>query len=161
MTIKTLVATGLLAAGIASLAGTAGAAAPEALNRSSYAEFVAVVFNQGDVAAADRFLEARLVDHAPWPGFPADVAGFKAGLGEMRKSFPDLHVVVERTVAEGDMLAAHLRLSGTQLGPFMGKPASGKTFDVEAIDIVRMSNGRIAEHWGLIDTTAMAERLGM
>jgi len=43
----------------------------------------------------------------------------------------------------------------------MGKPPAGKTFSIEVIDIVRMPKGRIAEHWGLIDTAAMAEQLGL
>ena len=53
------------------------------------------------------------------------------------------------------------RMSGSQLDPFMGKPATGKTFNIEAVDIVRMSKGRIVEHWGVIDTAAMAAQLGL
>lgn len=117
--------------------------------------------NAGDVAAVDGLFTADMVDHAPWPGQTADVAGFKAGLAEMRQSFPDLHVTVERTVSQGDLLVVHFRMSGTQLGEFMGAPASSKTFNVEAVDIVRLTNGRIAEHWGVMDAAGMAAQLGL
>jgi steroid delta-isomerase-like uncharacterized protein len=91
-------------------------------------------------------------DHAPWPGHSHDRAGFRDGLSEMRGAFPDLRIAVRQTIADGDRLAVHFSISGTHLGPFMGTPASGKTFEVEAIDIVRLRDGCIAEHWG--DSTA-------
>lgn len=162
MIIKTLLVTGLAAAALGAGLMPAGAVADAAaVNRAGYLAFVETVLNKGDVPASDRFFETDLIDHAPWPGHPATLAGFKEGLLEMRASFPDFHVEVERTVAEGDMLVAHLKMSGSQLGAFMGKPASGKTFNVEAVDIVRMKDGKIAEHWGVIDAAAMGEQLGL
>ena len=79
----------------------------------------------------------------------------------MRASFPDLHMSVERTVIQDDLVAVHFKISGTQLGEFMGTPASSKTFDVEAMDILRVKDGRIAEHWGVIDEAGMAAQLGL
>ena len=163
MVIKTILAAGIVAASAALLPGNAaaGSASAQEINAQRCTEFFDVVVNRGDIGAADKFFQSSLIDHAPWPGQTADVAGFKAGLAEMRKSFPDLRVTVERTVAQGDLLVAHLKMSGSQLGKFMGAPASGKTFSIEAIDIVRMTDGRIAEHWGLMDAAAMAGQLGM
>ena len=69
----------------------------------------------------------------------------------MRTSFPDLSVAVERVIAQDDLVVGHYKMSGTHLGDFMGAPASGKTFNVEAIDIVRMKDGRMVEHWGVLD----------
>ncbi|MCV2874110.1 ester cyclase [Defluviimonas sp. WL0050] len=119
------------------------------------------VLNGHDLTGSADLFTADFVDHAPWPGQSPDAAGFAAGLGEMIAAFPDLRVDVQRTVAEGDMLTTHFFLSGSQLGEFMGSPASGKTFNVEAIDILRMRDGRIVEHWGVIDAAAMAEQLGL
>ncbi len=118
-------------------------------------------FNDGAIADMDRLFTIDVVDHAPWPGQTADVAGFKAGLAEMRASFPDFHMSVERTVIQGDLVAVHFTISGTQLGEFMGTPASSKTFEIEAMDILRMTDGRIAEHWGVIDEAGMAAQLGL
>ncbi|MHA1157954.1 MAG: ester cyclase, partial [Alphaproteobacteria bacterium] len=80
---------------------------------------------------------------------------------DIRTSFPDLAVAVERVVEEGDTLVAHIKLSGTHLGDFMGAAPSGKTFAIEGIDIVRMDSGRITEHWGVMDEAAMARQLGL
>lgn len=115
--------------------------------------------NSGKPEAADRLMAPGFTDHDPWPGHSPDAAGFKAGLAEMRSSFPDLNVKVERVVAQGDYLAVQFRISGTQLGPFMGAPATGKTFSIAAMDMNRMSGGQIAEHWGVIDAAGMMAQL--
>jgi steroid delta-isomerase-like uncharacterized protein len=161
MFFKTFLAAGALASAAAILPGLALADDPATRNAERYAALVTTVFNQGNLDSAAQYFAPSFIDHAPWPGHPADVEGFKAGLAELRQSFPDLHVSVARTIAQGDLLAVQFRLSGSHLGPFMGAPATGKTFSIEAIDIVRMEDGRIAEHWGLIDTAALAAQLGL
>lgn len=123
--------------------------------------FMQAVFNRGDVAAADTFVDAAFVDHAPWPGHPGTLAGFKAGLTEVRTAFPDLKVELARMVLEGDVLVGHLTISGTQLGPYMGAPASGKTFRIEAVDIMRLRDGKMVEHWGVMDAAGMSAQLGL
>ena len=130
-------------------------------NQECLADFFQNVFNRGNIEATDRYVDSSLVDHAPWPGHPATRTGFKTGLAEMRSSFPDLNVAVERIIAQDDLVVAHQRMSGTHLGAFMGTPASGRTFNVEAIDIVRMKDGRIVEHWGVLNTVGMMEQLGL
>ena len=129
--------------------------------KSQHEAFMQTVFNRGDVAAADTFVDAAFVDHAPWPGHPGTLAGFKAGLTEIRTAFPDLKVELARTVLEGDLLVGHLTISGTQLGPYMGAPASGKTFRIEAVDIIRLRDGKMVEHWGVMDAAAMSAQLGL
>ena len=117
--------------------------------------------NKNDMAMAEAMFASDFIDHSPFPGQTPNFAGFKAGLAEMRKSFPDLNVKVERTVAQGDLLSWQFKISGTQLGTFMGKPASNKTFSIAAIDILRIKDGKIAEHWGVFDAAGMIGQLGM
>ncbi len=114
-------------------------------NHDVIAAFFQAVFNRGDADAADGYIESTFLDHAPWPGHPATLSGFKSGLAKLRSSFPDLRVTVECTVAQDDLVVDHLKMSGTHLGSFMGAAASGRTFGIEAIDIMRIRGGRIAE----------------
>jgi steroid delta-isomerase-like uncharacterized protein len=123
----------------------------------TFSAFVEQVFNQGQIEKSDLYFAPDFIDHAPWPGKSADVAGFKAGLAEMRSAFPDLKVTIERTVSEGDLVVVHMTMSGTHRGDYMGAKPSGKTFKVEAIDIVRVKNGRFTEHWGIFDAAMMAQ----
>jgi predicted ester cyclase len=51
--------------------------------------------------------------------------------------------------------------TGTQKGDFNGAPASGKSFSIEVIDILRLANGKVIEHWGISDDAAMMRQLGI
>jgi steroid delta-isomerase-like uncharacterized protein len=128
---------------------------------NSYVQTFEAAMNSGDPAAGRRLFAPGFVDHAPWPGQSPDAAGFEAGMAEMLAAFPDINVKVERTVTEDDYMTVHFIMSGTQLGPFMGAPASGKTFRAEVVDILRFVDGQVIEHWGVMDAAAMAEQLGL
>lgn len=115
--------------------------------------------NSRDNAAIASLFASGFVDHAPWPGHSPDVAGFQAGLTEMCESFPDLRIEIQRSAVQGDLLAWYFELSGTHLGNFMGVEPTGRAFRIGAMDMLRMENGRFAEHWGVVDSTAMMEQL--
>jgi steroid delta-isomerase-like uncharacterized protein len=130
-------------------------------NKATVREFIEAVFNQHDVDAADKFLAPDVVDHNPWPGFPATVQGFKDGTRAFLTGFPDARIEIDEMLADGDRVIIRNRLVGTNSGPFMGMPATGKHVDVEGIDIVRIVDGRQTEHWGLFDAAAMLQQMGV
>jgi steroid delta-isomerase-like uncharacterized protein len=131
------------------------------IDTDDYARRFESMFATPDDQAVMAMFTPDFLDHAPWPGHSPDFAGFRSRLSEMHGAFPDLRVAVRQTIADGDRLAVHFAISGTQFGPFMGPPASGRTFEVEAIDIIRLSDGRIAEHWGVRDGAEIARQLGL
>ena len=130
-------------------------------NKARVREFVDVVFNQHKVDAVSEYLAPDVVEHNPWPGFPATIQGFKDGTREFLTGFPDARVEIDEMLADGDKVIVRNRLVGTNSGPFMGMPATGKNIDVEGIDIVRIVDGRQAEHWGLYDAAGMMMQLGL
>ena len=75
-------------------------------------------------------------------------------------AFPDLNVVVDQWVAEGDLVVGVMTTTATQTGEFMGMPPSGKKFSVREIHMVRVANGKMAEHWGLQNELSMMQQLG-
>lgn len=121
--------------------------------------FYATVFQSGDVDAAGHFMADDFVDHAPWPGQPPTRAGFTAGTREMRAAFPDLAVEPVRVFEEDDKVAAVVRISGTMHGEFMGQKANGRGFAIDAVDILRVRDGKLAEHWGVIDSAQLLAQL--
>ena len=121
--------------------------------------FYATIFETGDIDAAGHLLADDFLDHAPWPGHPATREGFQAGTTEMRAAFPDLAITPVRIIEEDDKVAAVVRISGTHHGEFIGNPATGRTFEVDAIDILRVKDGKLCEHWGVIDTEQMLAQL--
>ena len=51
-------------------------------------------------------------------------------------------------------------LSGTASGEFTGIPASGSTVEFESIDIIRLSDGKVAEHRGVTDVLTLMRQIG-
>jgi len=62
-------------------------------------------------------------------------------------------------IAEGDKVAIHMTFRGTQKGEFMGIPPTEEQITSEVIDIVRISSGKITEHWGIPDNLRVIQQL--
>ena len=68
----------------------------------------------------------------------------------------------EDVLASGDKVVARVRATGTHEGELMGMPGTGKSVDVQLIDIMRFDeDGLVAEHWGVVDVLAMMQQLGV
>ncbi|GAB3904556.1 hypothetical protein GCM10029964_098490 [Kibdelosporangium lantanae] len=78
----------------------------------------------------------------------------------LRTAFPDLRVAVEDVIAEGDKVVCRNRVTGTHLGEYMGRPATGRTVSYEEIFVVRFADGLIAETWGVVDVLTQLRQLG-
>jgi predicted ester cyclase len=51
-------------------------------------------------------------------------------------------------------------ISGTHTGDFMGIPATNKSFEVECMDMIRIEDGKCAEHWGVTDMMSLMQQIG-
>jgi steroid delta-isomerase-like uncharacterized protein len=120
-------------------------------------------FNRHDTGRLRDLMAEDLVDHergmSPGPGSSREdaiawIEGLWAGI-------PDLHMDVRDILADGDRVAARVVMTGTHTGELMGLPPTGRPLSVETIDIVRLRDGRAAEHWGVTDTAAMLTQLGL
>lgn len=78
----------------------------------------------------------------------------------LHSAFPDFSATINDLIAEGDKVVIYMTWSGTQQGQWMGMPPSGKPMSINVIDILRVANGKIVEHWGLTDSMAMMQQLG-
>lgn len=129
----------------------------KALNR----RFVEEVINQGNLDAIEELIDPGVVDHAAPEGFPAGREGARQFAAMMRSAFSDLHITIEEMIAEGDKVAVRSTWSGTHKGEFMGIPATGRRVTVGQIDITRVADGRMVEHWGQFDALGLMQQLGV
>ena len=119
------------------------------------------VMSQGKAEVIDELCAPDFVDHNPLPGTTADLAGVKDFVAQIRAAFPDMQMSADDMIAEGDQLAVRSTLRGTHQGDFMGIPATGKKVEVSNYDFVRFENDQAAEHWGVIDSAALMEQIGV
>jgi predicted ester cyclase len=130
-------------------------------NKAIMQRFYDEVVNGGDIDAIDELLSADFKEYEEAPGFPPDREGVKQFFAMLRAAFPDVHFAVEEMLAEGDLVAAHVKITGTHTGgEFMGIPAGGRSVDFQAMDLVRLADGVATAHWGVTDMVAMLTQLG-
>ncbi len=65
----------------------------------------------------------------------------------MRAASPDLEIVTEQSVEEGEWIAHRYLLRGTHTGDFFGQPPTGAPFEARGLDMVRVRDGQLVEHW--------------
>ena len=79
----------------------------------------------------------------------------------MHEAFPDIHFTIEDQIAEGDKVVTRWTCRGTHQGEFFGIPPTGETVTWEYFDMGLVRNGKFAERWGLDDTAAILQQLGV
>jgi steroid delta-isomerase-like uncharacterized protein len=129
-------------------------------NKATQRRVYEEAFNQKNLDVLDELIASEFTEHNPNPGQPPGLEGLKQFLSSIHTAFPDLHVNVEDMVAEGDKVAARLRVRGTHQGEFTGIAPTGNQVTLTGIDIVRIAEGKVVEHWGNFDNLGMMRQLG-
>jgi len=96
-------------------------------------------------------------NHAAPEGAPNGKGSFRHFLNLLHNGLSDIKVEVLLQVAENDFVITRKTIGGLHTGNFMGVPQTGKPFVFEAIEIIRLENGKYVEHWVQSD---LSEQLG-
>jgi predicted ester cyclase len=119
-------------------------------------------FATGNDAIVDEICSPGLVEHqfgTAGQGAEA-IAHVKAAIRDVHGAIPDISFTIEDSVESGDIIWVRVRGRGTATGPFFGPP-SGRPVDFTVIDVARIADGRIAEHWGVPDRFAVLAQTGV
>ncbi|MFN2582828.1 MAG: ester cyclase [Candidatus Dormibacteria bacterium] len=128
----------------------------KALVRRYYDE----VFNQRRPELVDQLAVVDYVEHDPFPGQGSGIADLKARVQLILDAMNPVHFTIEDILAEDDRVVVRWSQQATQTGPFMGIPPTGRTATFNGIDVHRLRDGRIAEHWHVVDLFALLQQLG-
>ena len=85
----------------------------------------------------------------------------QAALKGWHQAFPDLSIVPEKLIADGDLVAVYWIARGTNTGTGNGLPATGKKAEQSGITIWRIVDGKIKEEWSAFDQLSMMKQLGL
>ncbi len=107
----------------------------------------------------DQIISPEILEHQP--GLGVGPQGVKGAVAYLHSVFPDFTLTIEDITYDGEKVWARLRARGTQRGPHMSMPSTGKPIDVTVFDICRFEDGKMVEHWGVPDRFAIMEQLGM
>ena len=130
-------------------------------NKTTVRRFVDEVQSEGNIDAIDELCSPEFVNHSAPPGVPSNCEGVKQLTAMFRQAFPDSYFTVEDMVAEGDKGPTRKTFYGTHQGAFMGIPPTGQQVSIGLIDIVRIADGQVVEHWSMVDNLGMMQQLGV
>ena len=118
-------------------------------NKVIVRRYIEEVVNTGDVARLDEFIAAGFRQQVDPPGHIAGIAGCRDHILAVRMTYPDLLLQIEKQVAEGDLVATRVTMTGTHRGEWPpGVKATNKPVRITAVNFDRVQNGRIVEHGG-------------
>jgi steroid delta-isomerase-like uncharacterized protein len=117
-------------------------------------------FNARDWAAEAACRTADYKAHMSGAPGPLDAAGWNAFMATFSAAFPDARISIDDAVAERDIVASRWTLTATHRGDFQGVPPTGRPVTMQGVDISRVVNGKIAEHWAQFDLIAVMQQIG-
>ena len=119
------------------------------------------VLNNGKFDLLDEILAPNFADHFAQPGTPPTREGLKQTLKALKTAFPDLRYTIDKVIACDDQVVHYVTATGTMKSDFMGIPATGKRASWTEIHIGHVANGRLTEHWAVVDQLGMLVQLGV
>lgn len=134
---------------------TTGDAAIAVVRRNTEA-----VQGNGDWALYDELFDEGFVDHTPQPGAAADKQGVLGLYQAIRTAFPDFTPEIHWQVAADDMVTTFKTYHGTHRGEFLGISPTGRRVSFYTVDVMRVVNGKITDHWGVATLLDLLQQLG-
>ena len=130
-------------------------------NKAQFRRAYEEVLNRGDLSVVDELIAPDFLNHEAPPGRDRGPESMRGLATMLRTAFPDLRFTIEELVAEGDIVAGRLTMSGTHDGPLMGMPPTGRAVRQEHMHFVRYRDGKAVEHWGVWDDLSMMQQMGV
>jgi steroid delta-isomerase-like uncharacterized protein len=122
------------------------------------AQFGSKIFQEKDFTALGGLMRENYIQHNPLVG--QGRKGFQDFFEAWFKASPDFKFELKQIVSEGDKVWVYGTYSGTHKGDWLGIPATGKTYKFDAVDIFRVQDGQLAEHWDVLDVYTLFKQLG-
>jgi steroid delta-isomerase-like uncharacterized protein len=129
-------------------------------NKAVVRRFIEEVQNRKNMDLFDELNAPDFVNLSAPPGMPTDREGGKMFLGGFLNAFPDSQITIDDMIAEGDRVVTKKTFTGTHTGEFGGIPASGNSVTLQYVDILRLRDGKIIEHWLCMDQLTFLQQLG-
>jgi len=118
------------------------------------------VQGQGKFEVFEQLFADDFVDHTTQPGTTPDKAGVRKLYTYLRQAFPDFHAEIHWQLADGDRVTTFKTYHGTHEGPFLGIAPTHRKIQFETVDVMRVQNGKITDHWGVGNLLSLMRQIG-
>jgi steroid delta-isomerase-like uncharacterized protein len=130
-------------------------------NKQVVGRYYSEVLNEGRTDLLSELALTDYVEHDPFPGQSDGRDDFVARVELLRSAFAPLRFTVEDVIAEGDRVVVRWSSTGRHTGEFLGIPPTDREYTISGIDIHRLDDGRMAEHWHVVDQLSQLQQLGL
>ena len=117
-------------------------------NKLLIRRYYAEVVNTGDVDRVPDFVSSDYVENYNGTRNECGLEGAKAHIQGVRSTFTDLHLAIERQIAEGEWVVSQVMVRGVHTGDWMEMKPTGRVVEMYAVNVDRIINGKIVEHGG-------------
>jgi predicted ester cyclase len=93
------------------------------------------------------------------PNLPSNKGGFKQFIYILWKGFPDIRIIFEDLIIEGNKVAGRYYLAGTHKGEFIGLQPTDKQFKVNGFTVFAFRDAKVIERWNMVDMMSLREQL--
>jgi predicted ester cyclase len=127
-------------------------------NKELVRRFYEGIVNEGKLELAHDMLASDYVDHAPLPIQTPGPEGFKRRVQQLHGMFA-IRITLEDITAEDDRVAFRWTIRGRHIGEFAGVAPTQRDVTITGINLERIADGRIIEHWSEYDRQALMEQV--
>ena len=118
------------------------------------------VWNKGNLSLFDEILSPEIVLHHNDSEDLTGIEAYKEWVSSTRTGFPDFNVTFDEIIIKGEYLVVRWTASGTNTGPFLGLPPTGKKVNFSGAIITHVVDGKAIESWQYYNLAEMLTQLG-
>ena len=115
----------------------------------------------GDFAVFEELFADDFLDHTPQPGRTPDKDGARQLYKTLRTAFPAFHADIHWQLADGDRVTTYKTYYGTHEGLLLGVAPTHRKIHFETVDVMRVRDGKITDHWGVGNLFSLMQQLGV
>lgn len=135
---------------------------PAKNNEAIVRRYFGEVWNGGKLGVLDELLAPQYINRTPsTPDPPPGPEGLKPIVAAIRKGIPDLHYEIKDIIATDSMAVARVVVTGTHTDTLFDLPPTGRKFTINQVNIEKIRDGKIVEHWRVTEELQMMQQLGV
>ena len=117
-------------------------------NKLIVRKYIEKVINTDNITNIDQFISSDYEEVHEGVRYKIGIQGARDHILGIRKTYPDLHIRIDRQISEGEWVATSITVTGTFKNEWMGMKPTGKKITFTGVNINRVVNGLIVEHGG-------------
>ena len=121
-------------------------------------DFAESIFIKKDLTKVEQYIAKDYIQHNPL--VEQGSGGFKTFFSQWFKAVPDFKYTLKNSIAKDDYVWVYGTYSGTQKGNWLNIPATNNAYKFDAVDIFRIENNKLQEHWDVLDVYSLFKQLG-